>query len=216
MEDTEHTQRRTFLAMLAMTTAAAVDFLYPGLADAATVARTARHSGTSHQADIGGKKLIRSMAGNDPGFAGGVVVAATASGIILRSDAAVRTVLIAPESVVWKEYDVTPQAIELGDWVDVRGTPHRSGALEARSGWIWVNIGRMDGRITSSSAEAVVVTTDSGRQRTMELSRRLEVVYAKSGSPVASAASALKPGMIVGAVGLRLPDGRLRATRIWI
>jgi hypothetical protein len=213
----EDTGRRGFLALIAAGSAAAVDFLYPGLAGGAVSGKAARGSAHGHAAvsNDGGRNVIE-MTGSDPGFAGGVVAAATAHGLILRSDASVRTVRLPPGTVVWKEYDVTPEAIQLGDWVDVRGTPLPDGSLKARSGWIWVNIGRADGRVMSVSSDGVSVRSDGGRQVTMEFSPRLEVIHVGSGTAVTGGVKALQPGVTVGAVGLRLPGGRLRATRIWL
>jgi hypothetical protein len=200
-----------------MAAAAAVDFLYPGLAGAAARGKADQRSAHGHATvrQDGGRNVIE-MTGMDLGFAGGVVAAATARGLILRSATSVRTVLLPPGTVVWKEFDVTPEAIQVGDWVDVRGTPLPDGSLKARSGWIWVNIGRADGRVMSVSPDGASVRGDMGRQVTMEFSPRLEIIHAGSGKAVTGGVKALRPGVTVGAVGLRLPGGRLRATRIWI
>jgi len=160
--------------------------------------------------------IVISLTGMDPGFAGGVVAAATARGLILRSATSVRTVLLPPGTVVWKEFDVTPEAIQVGDWVDVRGTPLPDGSLKACSGWIWANIGRADGRVMSVSADGLAIRSESGREVALEFSPRLEVVHADSGKPVTGGVKALRPGVTAGAVGLRLPGSRLRATRIWM
>lgn len=210
------TERRSFLAILGAGTVAAADFLYPGVAQAKVDKAVTRNRRSASEPINSSPRVVKRMVGADPGFASGVVVAASQNGVILRSDAGVRTVLIPPGTAVWKEYDVTGQAIELGDWVDVRGAPQQDGSLQARSGWIWVNIGRVDGTIRTVRPREVVVTTHSGHQRSLELSPRLEVIYVKSGASVASGAGALRPGMFVGAVGLRLPDNGFRATRIWI
>lgn len=213
----EDTKRRSFLALIAAGSAAGVDFLYPGLAGAAARGKTARGSAHGHASvrQEGGRNVIE-MTGMDPGFAGGVVAVATAKGVILRSATAVRTVRFPPGTVVWKEFDVTPEAIEVGDWVDVRGTPLPDGSLRARSGWVWANIGRADGQVTSVSPGGLTIRSESGREVTLEFSPRLEVIHADSGQAVTGGANALRPGLTAGVVGLRLPGNRLRATRIWM
>jgi hypothetical protein len=67
----------------------------------------------------------------------------------LRSDARVRAVRIPSGAVVWKEFDLAPNAIAVGDWVDVKGTPLYDGSLLAKSGWLFVNIGRRDGVVST-------------------------------------------------------------------
>ncbi|WP_374712069.1 hypothetical protein [Symbiobacterium terraclitae] len=153
--------------------------------------------------------------GSDPGFASGRVVEITDGAIALESAAGVRVVRFAPDSKVWKEFHVSPEAIELGDWVDARGTPQPDGSLLARSEWVFVNIGRLEGTLEEVSGDGAVVETIRGT-RTIEFSPAVEVIRVPGLSPVEEGLSALRPGAAVGMVGLVLPDDGFRATRIWV
>lgn len=163
-----------------------------------------------------GIKVIQ-MKGPDPTYASGKVVTKNSNVIVLQSASGVREVRFPAQAVVWKEFDVTPEAIELNDWVDVKGTPLECGALLAQSGWVFVNIGRLDGSVdqVSEKPNTLTVKTKQG-QKLIELSKRLEVISAKDGLPLSGHISALTTGIEIGAVGLRLPDGGFRATRIWV
>jgi hypothetical protein len=204
-------QRKTFLQAVAGSALATINFFYPGLV------RGAAASGaepTALPAGAGAKEVIR-VEGPDPGFAGGEVVSKTTDGVVLRSELGVRAVRIPSETVVWKEFDVTADAIDVGDWVDVRGTPLADGTLQARSGWIWVNIGRRDGVLERVSPTALKLKSERGDSQGIELSPRLEVIDPEDGLPLPGQVRALRPGMHVGAVGLVLPNGGFRATRVW-
>lgn len=195
---------------------AALGFLYPGAGSAlasAVQARPARGS-TGGPGDVARSGIdVRRLEGVDASYAGGEVVTITEEGIVLLSAEGTRAVRIARDAVVWKEFDLGPEAIDFHDWVDAKGTPLSDGSLLARSGWIFVNIGRSGGVISSVSAQGVTIRT-SKSSKLLEFSRRLEVVSANDESPLD--VSALSMGSTIGAVGLRLPDRRFRATRIWI
>lgn len=202
-------ERRTFLKMLVAAGVGSADFLYPGLGRAASRAGAPSRS-MERQTGAGPMRLQ----GPDPTYGGGQVVAKTTSGVVLKSDAAVRAVRIPEGTVVWKEFDVTADAIQLQDWVDLKGAPLADGSLQAKSGWIYVNIGRVDGVVDETPASVLVIKQPTGR-RTLELSTRLEVISVEDGSPLPGGIAALTPGTAIGAVGLRLPDGGFRATRVW-
>jgi hypothetical protein len=208
-------ERRTFLGLMAGAALAVIDFLYPGLSKAAEVGFSGH---TAPGVTVGRPGVsVEQVDGPDPTFAGGEVVAKTPFGVILQSDATIRAVRIPAETIVWKEFDVTPDDIQLHDWVYVKGTPQSDGSLLARSGWIWVNIGRFDGVIDQVSTSSLAVRGSRAPQaHTLELSKRLEVISAHDGSPVLGHIAALKQGAEIGAVGIRLPGGGFRATRIWI
>jgi hypothetical protein len=205
-------KRGTFLRAGAAA-AATLNFLYPGLTRAAgTVRRETRSLPTTTRPPAG----VVVMDGPDPTFAGGQVVTKTADGVVLQSHAAVRTVRIPPGTVAWKEFDVTPDVIQLGDWVDVKGTPLADGSLQARSGWVFVNIGRRDGVVGQVVSPTSLNVRNGQSTYTMELSSRLEVIGAEDGLPLPGGLASLTPGTQFGAVGLRLPNYGFRATRIWI
>lgn len=205
-------ERGTFLKVAVGTAVATVNFLYPGLAGAATTMRPRPRSLASiPQAPTG--IVIERMNGPDPSFAGGEVVAKTSDGVVLQSHAATRAIRIPSDTVVWKEFDLTPDVIQLQDWLDVKGAPLADGSLLARSGWVFVNIGRRDGVVGQVSPTGLTVQNGQGTY-TMQLSSGLEVVSVADASPLSLAD--LTPGTQFGAVGLRLPNGDFRATRIWI
>jgi hypothetical protein len=205
--------RRGFLRGVGGAAVAVVGFLYPGVAD--SLGRTTRGPAAS-AADVPSRPSVKveRMDGPDPSYAGGEVVEKVGEGLVLKADTGVRAVRIPSDTVVWKEFDVTPDAIGLGDWVDVKGTPLADGSLLARSGWVFVNIGRYEGALEAVSGRGLTLRTDSGL-RTIQLSSRLEVIRADDGRAVAGGIAALRPGTRLGAVGLRLPEGGFRATRIW-
>lgn len=202
--------RRSLLTLLGGTgIAVALNFLYPGIS-------TAIETGMKSTSLIPGIDVLE-MNGPDPTYAGGKVVSKSPDGIVLKSSAGVRGVRVPVETVVWKEFDVTPEVIELGDWVDVKGRPLDDGTLVANSGWTFVNIGRLDGSVDQLPVtnDSLMVTTKRG-QTSIELSEKLEVISALDGSALSGHIAALTPGMEMGAVGLRLPNGGFRATRIWV
>jgi hypothetical protein len=196
-----HLSRRAFLGATGTAAAAAAGFLYPGAAKAFRRGR---------QADVIASGSV------DPGFAGGEVTTLLPDGVLLRSDTTVRALRINPASTVWKEFDTSPSVIRIGDWVDARGTPLPDGSLQARDGWVWINIGRRDGVIQQVTSKGAVLRDSAGKARSIEFSKALEIVMASDGSPLSGGLKALVKGTNLGAVGLRLPNGGFRATRIWV
>jgi hypothetical protein len=150
----------------------------------------------------------------DSTYAGGKVVFIDGDAVILESDAEIRAVVVSGDAVVWKEFETGRDAIQLGDWLDVKGIPDKAGVLHATSGWIFVNIGRRDGEIVERSDGRIIIR-NGGRTATIELSQHLEVIEARDQTPVTGGTDGLAIGTRIGAVGLRLPNGDLRATRIW-
>ena len=73
----------------------------------------------------------------------------------------------------------------------------------------------MDGVLEAVSPNGAVVTTAAGR-RTVEFSPALEVVRLSGARLGDGGPSGLRPGMNVGMVGLQLPEGGFRATRLWV
>ncbi len=198
--------RKTFLGTVGGTVAMVVGFLYPELARA--VASPTAGSRTAP----GGTSVTPT--GADPTYASGEVVASTPEGLVLQSAAGTRAVRLPSATLVWKVFDVTPDAIQLHDWVDAKGTPLADGSLLARSGWVFVNIGRREGVVDKISPAGLTMRHNKGTE-TIELSSRLEVISATDGRPLPGGLAALTPGTQIGAVGLRLAGGGFRATRIW-
>jgi Domain of unknown function (DUF5666) len=205
------TTRKTFLKTATAALVGLLGFLYPGAggAIAAPVARSA----SAQPGPVNGANVKR-LVGPDPTFASGEVIERSHDSLILSSAAGVRAVHLPADTVVWKEFDVGPDAIALHDWVDVKGTPNHDGTLLARNRWVFVNIGRRDGVVEGSSDGGIKLRTRRGVE-VLDLSSRLEVISASDGAPIPGGLAALLPGTAIGAVGLRLPNGRVRATRIW-
>lgn len=141
--------------------------------------------------------------------------------VLLTNSERTAWLLISPDTAVWKEFQATPEVIDLGDWVFARVTQTDEGQLLTMSGEsVWVNIGRRDGVIRAvfdHAAEVGYVSRDGHRPPVlgvMELSAYLEVL-GPDGIPESDGAVLLTPGMRFGAVGVRLPGGGFRATRLW-
>jgi hypothetical protein len=151
--------------------------------------------------------------GADPSYAGGIVVAIHGARIVLEVAGIPRVVQMTDETIVWREFPLAPDAIELGDWLDVRGVPCADGTLLARSGMVLVNVGFADGTVTDVDDRAI--TLEHGDRRTsFAFSDHLQVVSMIDGLPRCEHLRALAPGMLADVIGLVLPDGSLRATRI--
>jgi hypothetical protein len=202
--------RRTLLAGATGAVGGLTGLLYPG-AGRALGLDTRR----SQSASLPEGATLITINGPDPGFAGGYVVEKTTDGVILQSDAGSRVVRIKPGSLAWKEYlQPADSVIELQDWMDVRGTPLSDGSLEARDEWMWLNIGKTEGAVHHFGPQSIFVEHDKGIQE-LELSSLLEVVNAEDESARLGGITSLAPGVLIGAVGLRLPHNGFRATRIW-
>jgi hypothetical protein len=148
-------------------------------------------------------------------FAQGEVIAVAGDGFVLKALHSLRAVRVTDDAVVWKEFDVDRTAIQMGDWVDVRGTTLADGTLLAQSGAIWVNIGRRDGTVINVDGRKLVIETRRGSE-IIETSDGLEVLDISAGERILpDGVAALTPGMFIGAVGVRIPNGGFRATRIW-
>lgn len=151
--------------------------------------------------------------GADPSYAGGIVVAIDRPRILLEVAGIPRVVQMSDETIVWKEFPALPEAIELGDWLDVRGVPCADGTLLARSGMVLANVGVAGGTVTAVDETAITLEHGDGRV-SFPFSDQLQVVSMIDGVPRCEHLRALVPGMLADIVGLVLPDGTLRATRI--
>lgn len=203
--------RRGFLKTICGGALTALAFLYPGSQKLAGLApQPQRFPSVS----IAPAAEVKQVNGPDPTFASGEVIEKTSNAVILKSAESVRAVRFENDTVVWKEFEVTFADIQLQDWLDVKGTPLEDGTLLAQSGWVFVNIGRREGVVENLTAGRLVIRQSNGTE-SIELSSRLEVITADDGKLLAGGVAALKPGTQIGMVGLRLPNGGFRATRIW-
>lgn len=221
-------ERRSFLKAVAATGAAAVNFLYPGLTGVVSAATKGDEAIEKHpeKHPEDPAKHPEKHPEIDPDFAGGYVVERTAEGFVLAAGNEFRAIRLPKDASVWKEFeDVDHSEIQLGDYVDVRGTTLADGSLMAKNAW--ANIGRLDGTVEQLVAQSgdmmaqgsrVRVAAIKGGQRDIELSSALQVVRISDAEAEVMEASILNvvPGTKMGAVGLRLPNGGFRATKIWI
>lgn len=203
-------RRRTFLKVATIGGMAALNFLYPGITNILSAAKTsvlaAPNTGMKPQWDPT----------FDPDFAGGRIVEMIANGVILESGDELRAVRITPDTQIWKEdfFSAKKIKLQIGDHMDVRGIGLEDGSVEAQRAWI--NIGRLDGIVEQVSPSGLVLKNRHGYSRAIEVSSKLEVVRAKAGTPLPNHLLSLVPGNSIGSVGLRLPNGGFRATKIWL
>jgi hypothetical protein len=191
--------RRGLLHVLTGAAATTAAFLYP---DITTTAKAATN-----------RRIVDpTQDGPDPTYAGGEVTSIDGNNFVLQTPASSQTVVIPSDAAVWKEFELGPDAIDPGDWLDVQGAPQVDGTLLATSGMVFANIGRADGTIVTITDQEI--TLDSGTNLTYSSS--LEVIDSDTMEPLPGGLSALSSGMAIGAVGLMLGVGALRATRIWI
>jgi len=181
-----------------------MSFAYPGLARVITNDSRSRAAVPTPAED------------KDPTFWSGRVTAKTADHLTVTSAEGTRIVRVAPGPTVWKEFDVSIDAIEIGDSVMAKGEPQADGSLLARPGWVFVNGGQWDGTISALRPGGLTVRRHDGVDRVIAFSSRLQVITAAKQRPVAAGVGALTVGRQIGMVGLGLPDRSLRATRIWI
>ena len=219
-------ERRSFLKVIAAGGAAAVNFLYPGLTGVVSAATQADESIEKHpeKHPEDPAKHPEKHPEIDPDFAGGFVVERTAEGFVLAAGNEFRAIRLPKDASVWKEFEnVDHSEIQIGDYVDVRGTSLADGSLLAKSAW--ANIGRLDGTVEQlmpqggdimAQGSRVRVAAIKGGHREIELSSALEVVRISDADVMAASIMNVVPGTKMGAVGLRLPNGGFRATKIWI
>lgn len=203
--------RSTFLRRAGVSILAGASFFYPGIDKAFAGQKAARAA-----LNVPPGKTVVTLDGADPTFATGEVVAKTPTRVTLQSGLGAKEVQIAPDAVVWKEFDLDPSVIRIGDWVDAKVVAQPDGTLAAVSGWVYVNIGRHEGTFLATDGKTVTSTTATGTTHVLELSSQHDVIRASDLSAIGGGVRGLTPGDKIGAVGLRLPNEGLRATRIWI
>jgi hypothetical protein len=201
-------ERKRFLQAAGGSALAGIGFLYPGAAEARRA--MLQRSGAAPASS----PAMVEHAGPDPTYAEGEVVAKTSEGVVLQAPNVARAVRIPPGTIVWKEHEGSANLIELHDWVDVKGIPQTDGSLLATSGMVFVNIGRTQGVIEEITGASLTISGPNGRA-TLELSSRLEVIRSADESAYSNGVRDLAIGTPIGAVGLLLPKGGFRATRIW-
>lgn len=208
--------RRSFLKGLGAAAVGVATFLYPGTAESESTKQDLRIRMTQKRgSQVLRRPNVRRIIGPDPTFAEGDVTQITAGGLLLENPEFVYAVRLPQDTAVWKEYWLTPAAIALGDWVDVKGTPQGDGSLLATSGMVFVNIGKRSGNVAAIEADALTLTGPRGTTHNIAFSPILEVIDKDTGATRGEGMASLAVGAPAGAVGLLLPDKTLRATRIW-
>ena len=147
-----------------------------------------------------------------PGFATGAVIRLAARGVVIaRPDGELEVDLTGVRSV-WKETEVRPSDLEIGDQLDLSGS--RSGATFHASN-VWADIGRFDGVVRAfvGGKLELVALPPNTRTFQLELSQYLVVVR---GADVPATVADLHPGMSVGGVMYRPRNATPRATKIWL
>jgi hypothetical protein len=146
-----------------------------------------------------------------PHFASGAITRADARGVVVQSPDGELAVDFTEVRSVWKETEVAPSDLEVGDQLDLNGT--RSGAtFRARS--VSANIGRFDGVIRALAGDTIELASLPPSTRTfqVELSRYLKVVR---GADIPATVADLQPGLSISGVVYRPKNATPRATKIW-
>jgi len=149
-------------------------------------------------------------------FTSGEVIAKNAESLTLASAEGSRVVRVPPGKTIWKEFDVSIDDVEIGEWVMASGSPQPDGSLLGRPGWIWASISQWSGTVAALEPDGLLLHRRDGRTKKMYFSTKLEVIRAHDQTVIAVGPRALSVGKTIGAVGLVLPDKTLRATRLWI
>jgi len=146
-----------------------------------------------------------------PSFAVGTVIRIGPGRVALRNPDEELEVDLTRVRSVWKETEVSPAELEVGDELSLNGT--RDGAI-FRANYVYANIGRFDGVIRAISGITLVLVALPPKTLTaqMELSRYVEIIQI-DGRP--ATITDLQPGMTIGAVVYRPKGSTMRATKVW-
>jgi Domain of unknown function (DUF5666) len=124
------------------------------------------------------------------------------------------TITLATGARIWKK--TTSQdfsAVRVGDEISVRG--HRVSQGELVATQVYVNITRITGRITNVNGnEFEVDIFDVSGKRRGETTTVIVDAQTVTGRDVSLSMSDLQKGRYVEIIGLKLPDGKIAATRV--
>jgi hypothetical protein len=142
-----------------------------------------------------------------------LVVATEGRTIYARNSTGPVTILVSANAKIWKgDYGASIDSIRSGDQVLTRGTDDLTGRYIATE--VWVNITIVRGMISSIGGNGIFVTPmqpAQGRATEVLLNDRTlsnrDLPYNKDH---------IKIGRFIHVVGLALPDGTIRATRIFV
>jgi Domain of unknown function (DUF5666) len=154
-------------------------------------------------------------------FEAGNVLAKDATGVTLQGETGPSHVTFTPATTVWKEVETTADVIEVGDLLYIRAVetpPVVAGQREFEALRVWVNIGWYHGRIKSVAEKSIVVAAEHRKgslgERTVHLSDF--TILFEHQKPAARYRRQLAAGQWVDALGVFVPGGDLRATRMWV
>lgn len=147
-----------------------------------------------------------------PASASGTVIRIEAGGVMVRNPDADVFVDLSGVRSVWKETEVAPSALEVGDELFLNG--ERSGSA-FRARYAWADIGRFDGILQAVVGQRLqlVRLPPSTSRFEIELSQYVEIIWI-DGAPATVAD--LEPGTTIGGVTYRPRNAVPRATRIWL
>jgi hypothetical protein len=146
-----------------------------------------------------------------PNSASGRVTRLVADGVVLQTVDGELAVDLAGVRSVWKETDVSPSDLEVGDQLDLNGL---RGPTSFQARYVWANIGRFDGIVRTVGGDhlELVALPPSTRTFQVDLSQHLVVVR---NAVIPATVADLHPGMSIGGVTYRPQNGTPRATKIW-
>jgi hypothetical protein len=146
-----------------------------------------------------------------PDSAGGTVTRIDQHHVAIRSPIEELVVDLTRVRSVWRETEVSPAELEVGDDLFINGT--RDGAT-FHAAYVYANIGRVDGviRAIHGTRLELVALPPKTFMTEVELSRYVEIVQTDG---KAATIADLKPGMTIGAVVYRPKNSTMRATKVW-
>lgn len=146
------------------------------------------------------------------GFTQGTVLSRDASGLLVTNERyGMQQVRVSATTTVWREIETSWSAIEAGDFLYVQGRELPGQGIEATR--IWANIGWYRGTIADVGQDRVSVFLGRG-SRTVYMTALTLLFHA--GLPAAHYSGQLAVGQRVEALGMFVPGGDMRATRMWI
>lgn len=151
-----------------------------------------------------------------PGFAAGEVVLIDGDLLYLRTDRGDRVVRAAGASV-WKGEAASLSDIEVGDTVTASGTALVDGTIDAKT--IDVNIVQVRGVVLKVEGPGHFVARDNfGHEQTLRIdAEKPPVEVLAGGQPLHPGTPVtVGPGQPFIAIGVRLADGTVRVTRLYL
>lgn len=146
-----------------------------------------------------------------PNSVSGTVTRVVASGVVIQTVDGELAVDLTGVRSVWKETEVSPSDLEVGDQLDLNGL-RAPASFDAR--YVWANIGRFEGLVVAvvGSRLELIGLPPSQRMFRLEISRYVHIVR---DADIPATVADLQPGMSVGGVMYRPRNATPRATKIW-